>query len=189
MAEMRTYDDPLEPPAEPDRLDEWLRSRLDHPVTLVLLAPGSGAEPTAAEGMLAAAVASLAEIRLFVERCADTRDAGAVERALLAAERRSSDVLLVEQMVEPPANPIQMDGAGDAWPRLALRVADRLGLCDRAFVALIGPGVSPQSARRLGFEDGYALDVPAATLVRALAHEAAARDELRRHGSSPPCYL
>ncbi len=44
-------------------------------------------------------------------------------------------------------------------------------------------------ARALGFEDGFALDVPLATLLAALAREAVAHDELHQRGSSPPCYL
>jgi hypothetical protein len=44
-------------------------------------------------------------------------------------------------------------------------------------------------ARALGLEDGFALDVPLATLLAALARETVAHDELRQRGSSPPCYL
>ena len=64
-----------------------------------------------------------------------------------------------------------------------------LGLCDRAFVALIGAHVTMATARGLGYEDG----IPAATtslqLATLVANEAVARDEIRRRGSSPPCYL
>jgi hypothetical protein len=57
-------------------------------------------------------------------------------------------------------------------------------------VALLAPGEGMRAqARALGFEDGFALDVPLATLLAALACEAVAYDELRRRGSSPPCYL
>ena len=177
MSDSPFSDDALDPPADPSQLDEWLRSRLDHRVTIVLLAPPQS-DPTMAERALAAAVTSYTELRLRVEQCPAPEDALAVERMLLEVERLSPDVLVVEQ-----------GGASETWPRVALRVADRLGLCDRAFVALIGSAVTRQDARRLGFEDGFSLDTPAAALVRALAREAVTRDELRRHGSSPPCYL
>lgn len=174
------------PPDMPAALDEWLRARLDHRLTVVLLAPprtgadggADGGVTAAAEAALAAAIAPLAEARLRVERCPDPADLAIIERTLLHAEGLYPDVLLVEQAA-----------ADDAFPRAVLRVADRLGILDRAFVALIGAEVTRQSARGRGFEDGYPVDMPAGGLLATLAREAVARDELRRHGSSPPCYL
>lgn len=75
------------------------------------------------------------------------------------------------------------------WHLYVFAIADRIGLCDRSFVALVGPRVTRESARRAGFEDGFALDTPVDTLLPALVREALARDEFRRKGSSPPCYL
>lgn len=163
------------PPAAPTALDDWLRSRLDHPVTIVLLS-ASESGVSASERALASTVAGHVEIRLRVERCPAPPIETAIERALLAVERRYPDVLLVEQ-----------SGTDVTFSRMVLRVADRLGLLDRAFVALIGPDVTRDGARRRGFEDGYTLDDP--DILRILSREAVARDELRRHGSSPPCYL
>ena len=163
------------PPATPAALDDWLRSRLDHPMTIVLL-PTAKSGASASARVLASAVAGYAEMRLHVEPCPAPPIEAAIERALLAVERLYPDVLLVER-----------SDADGAFPRMVLRVADRLGLLDRAFVALIGADVTREGARRRGFEDGYMLDDP--DLPRILAREAVARDELRRHGSSPPCYL
>lgn len=196
MADTPPLPDATDPPHDATQIDEWLRSRLDHRLTVVLLAtsPHHAAD---AEDVLAAAIAPLSEARLRIERLttAGAAPAGAVEsqpaapdavpadaaieRALLKLDALYPDVLLVEQT-----------GADDGvWPRAALRVADRLGLCERAFVALLGVHVTREQARRLGYEDGYPLDTPAAALMSMLAREAVARDELRRHGSSPPCYL
>lgn len=178
------------PPQDAAELDEWLRSHLDHRLTVVLLVPpASAAGP--AESILTAAMASHAEMRLRVERIPPSApdsapvppDAAAIEHALLKIDALYPDVLLVERAADPAA------GVDDAWPRAVFRIADRLGLCDRAFMTLVGPGVTREYARRLGFEDGYPLETPAPELARKLAREAVARDELRRHGSSPPCYL
>lgn len=178
--------DASSPPRDAPLLDAWLQSRLDHCLTVVLLASHDDSD-TGAEQRLAVALAPLQEARLRVERLARPNalsaampDEAALEHALLRIELLAPDVLLVEHHVT----------AGDnRWSVAVLRVADRLGLCDRALVALYGAGVTRVGARRLGFEDGYPLDMPAATLVATLAREAVARDELRRHGSSPPCYL
>jgi hypothetical protein len=66
---------------------------------------------------------------------------------------------------------------------------EAMGLRDRSFVALIGPNVTRKLAHRLLFENGYSASMPAAQMLWSLAREAIARDELRRRGSSPPCYL
>ena len=70
-----------------------------------------------------------------------------------------------------------------------LERAEALGLRDRSLVALIGPQVTRDLAHRLLFEEGYPATMPTAQLLWSLAQEAIARDELRRRGSSPPCYL
>lgn len=175
-----------EPPRDVELLDDWLRSRLDHCLTAVLLM-SPAASDTGAEQRLAAALAPLREARLRVQRVArpdalsaGTPDDATIERALLGIELLAPDAVLVEH---------DMATDGGRWPVAVLSVADRLGLSDRSFMALYGPGVTRERGRRLGFEDGYPLDMPDATLVAALAREAVARDELRRHGSSPPCYL
>jgi hypothetical protein len=64
-----------------------------------------------------------------------------------------------------------------------------MGLTDRSVVALIGPLVTRDLAHQLRFEEGYPAATPTAQLLWSLAREAIGRDELRRRGSSPPCYL
>ena len=70
-----------------------------------------------------------------------------------------------------------------------LERAEAMNLADRCFIALIGPSVTRDLAHKLRFEEGYPADTPTAQLLWSLAREAVARDELRRRGSSPPCYL
>ncbi|HET9981085.1 MAG TPA: hypothetical protein VFQ32_11605, partial [Ktedonobacterales bacterium] len=70
-----------------------------------------------------------------------------------------------------------------------LERAEAMNLADRCFIALIGPAVTRDLAHKLRFEEGYPADTPTAQLLWSLAREAIARDELRRRGSSPPCYL
>lgn len=70
-----------------------------------------------------------------------------------------------------------------------LERAEAMNLADRCFIALIGPSVTRDLAHKLRFEEGYPADTPTAQLLWSLAREAIARDELRRRGSSPPCYL
>jgi hypothetical protein len=72
-----------------------------------------------------------------------------------------------------------------AW----LESAGQLGLCDRGFVALIGPYITRKGARGLGYEDGIPSTTSCQQLATLVAREAVARDELGRRGSSPPCYL
>jgi hypothetical protein len=67
--------------------------------------------------------------------------------------------------------------------------ADALGLRDRAVLALAGPRGSRALARRLGYDEGFDAAAAAHEIAAALAREAAAREALRRGGSSPPCYL
>ncbi|HEU4781998.1 MAG TPA: hypothetical protein VFS83_01530, partial [Ktedonobacterales bacterium] len=67
--------------------------------------------------------------------------------------------------------------------------AEALGLRDRSLLALIGSHVTRDQAHQLLFEEGYPASTLTAQLLWSLAREAIARDELRRRGSSPPCYL
>jgi len=81
------------------------------------------------------------------------------------------------------------DASEIAMARALLESVDTMGLRDRSFVALIGPAVTRDLAHQLRFEEGYPTTTPTAQLLWSLAREAIARDELRRRGSSPPCYL
>jgi hypothetical protein len=60
---------------------------------------------------------------------------------------------------------------------------------DEAVVALVGPGASRTLARQLGCDEGFAAEEATGHIVGQLVREALAREELRRTGSSPPCYL
>lgn len=69
------------------------------------------------------------------------------------------------------------------------RACERSGALDACFVALVGPGLSRAVARSLTFEDGFAWPSDAGSLIETLLAQAEAREEARRRGSSPPCYL
>jgi len=61
MADTSSTAGESDPPADVSRLDAWLRARLDHRLTLVLLAP-PGEGMAAAEAMLAATLAAVPTI-------------------------------------------------------------------------------------------------------------------------------
>ncbi len=100
----------------------------------------------------------------------------------------------LRQAVQTDAEVVLVWLAADDEHELAAATAllervEALGLRDRSFVALIGPHVTRDLAHRLLYEEGYPVTTPTAQLLWSLAREAIARDELRRRGSSPPCYL
>jgi hypothetical protein len=159
----------------------WLREQLGRRMLIVVLAPAEGATAVRALG---AALAMYPETRVVIETQPGTPSGD--ERLIAAVCGVDPDVVLVGVNWGSATDPT---AAQAEQARATLRLVERVGLCDRAFVALLGPGVSRSAARRLGYEDGFAADVPAAAVCAALAREAVARDELRRHGSSPPCYL
>src|SRR5260370_32674882 len=113
------------------------------------------------------------------------------ERVVLEAARVDADALLVGLAAGSPTTQL-VDSASVPslkWPRDVLQVAERVGLRDRAFVGLLGANVTRESARRLGYEDGFAVTIAAHDLVAYLAREALAREQQRRSASSPPCFL
>lgn len=69
------------------------------------------------------------------------------------------------------------------------RICERTGALDACFVALVGPAMSRAVARALAFEDGFPWPGDASALIESLLAQAEAREEARRRGSSPPCYL
>lgn len=165
---------------EPADLDAWLRRELGRQLALTLLRP-PGAEADARLANLGTALADCAEMRVIAltERTdQEGTDASAVVRALLRAAAQA-DVAVVL---------VWYAGRGDGWPREAMRAAESAGLLDRAFVALVGPGVTRGGARGLGYEDGFS-DTPASALLWSLAREVVRREEYLRRGSSPPCFL
>lgn len=161
-----TRPDPSLAPAAPDT---WLREQLGRQMVVAVVAAGAQAESALAR--IEQGTARHGEVRLLGRTATFDRD-----DARLAA--------LIAELA-----PLDPDAARQ-WAVRALAACERAGLRDRAFVALVAPGEGVRAqARALGFEDGFALDVPLATLLAALAREAVAHDELRRRGSSPPCYL
>jgi hypothetical protein len=158
-------------------LDAWLRERLQRRLTLVVVTASQG---HAAANALCAALAAHAEVR--VARALVARPN---ESALADVARLDPDVVLLWTALGDAG----AAGGGRLYALDALNALEGLGLLDRAFVAIAGEGVTRPAARALGYEDGIAADIPVQEVVRLLAREAVARDELRRRGSSPPCYL
>lgn len=162
-------------PADPSALLTVARERLGRRMLLAVLAPRD-ATASALRG-LADALAALPGVRVIYEQPSQLED------VLTRLHSLGPDVVLVGGGDEEAAP------GTDSWHARVFAVAERVGLCDRSFVALVGAWVTRQSARRAGFEDGFPLATPLEALVPALVREALARDELRRQGSSPPCYL
>jgi hypothetical protein len=169
MSEMPETTDNTAPLAAVDAL---LRRKLGRRMTACLLALAEGHVNEMAT--LSRRLDSLEEVRLLAP-------GGSAEEGLLEAARQDAEIVLVWLAAEDEREL----AAAAALPERA----DTLGLGDRSVVALIGPEVTRALAHRLGFEEGYPAATPAAALAQSLAREAIARDELRRQGSSPPCYL
>lgn len=75
------------------------------------------------------------------------------------------------------------------WASRLYRVCERVGALDLCLVALVGPAMTRAVARRLSFEEGFAEEVDEAALIGEIVAQAATREDARRRGSSPPCYL
>ncbi len=158
--------------SERDAIDGLLRWQLGRRMTVCLLAlAGTHADELAA---LAARLTSIEEINLLPP-------AESVEVGLLAAARQDAEIALAWLAAD--------DERELAAASALLERAEAIGLRDRGFVALIGASVTRDLAHQLRFEEGYPATTPTAQLLWSLAREAIVRDELRRRGSSPPCYL
>jgi hypothetical protein len=158
--------------SERDAIDGLLRWQLSRRMTVCLLA--LSAAHTDELAALGKRLASIEEIQVIPP--ARSADAGLQEAA-----QRDAEIVLTW---------LESDDADEmAAARALLESVDAMGLRDRSFVALIGPSVTRDLAHRLRFEEGYPAATPTAHLLWSLAREAIARDELRRRGSSPPCYL
>jgi hypothetical protein len=157
---------------ERDAINGLLRWQLGRRMTVCLLAFAAthAGEVAALEKRLA----SIEEI--LVMPPAPSADAGLDEAA-----RQDAEIVLVWLAAN--------EASEVAMARALLERVDTMGLRDRSFVALIGPAVTRELAHHLRFEEGYPTTTPTAQLLWSLAREAIARDELRRRGSSPPCYL
>jgi hypothetical protein len=127
-------------------------------------------------------IAALSQRLASIEEIAVASPAASAEEGLNQAARTDAEVVLVWLA--------SADDAGEiAAASALLERAEAMNLADRCFIALIGPAVTRELAHKLRFEEGYPADTPTAQLLWSLAREAIARDELRRRGSSPPCYL
>ena len=152
-------------------IDGLLRWQLGRRMTVCLLAL---AESHGDE------IAALTRRLASIEEIAITPPAASAEEGLNQAARQDAEIALVWLA----------DDAGElAAASALLDRAEAMNLADRCFIALIGPAVTRDLAHKLRFEEGYPADTPTAQLLWSLAREAIARDELRRRGSSPPCYL
>lgn len=164
-------------------VDKWLRRHLGRQLTVALLAVP---EPmaSAARG-LADAMAAYGEIRVLGGVI------GSAPGGSLATFVAVEPEIVLVWIAMPNTEGAQAEVAVPSAPALhqLLDELEARGLCDRAFVALIGPGVTRETARRLGFEDGFPSPMDPAELAATLAREGVAVDERRRRGSSPPCYL
>lgn len=170
-----TSDKPTAAPlttSEREAIDGLLRWQLGRRMTVCLLAlADTHAEENAA---LTERLTSIAEIRVLPL-------APSVEEGLRQAAQADAEIVLVWLATDTEREV--------AAATALLERAEALGLRDRSLVALIGPDVTRDLSHRLLFEEGYPASTPTARLLWSLAREAIARDELRRRGSSPPCYL
>ena len=158
--------------SERTAIDGLLRWQLGRRMTVCLLALAETHPDEIAA--LAERLASIEEVRVLLT-------AALTEEGLRQAAQSDAEVVLVWLA----ANDERELAAASAL----LERAEALGLRDRSFLALIGPHVTRDLAHRLLFEEGYPAATPTAQLLWSFAREAIARDELRRRGSSPPCYL
>lgn len=164
-----------------------LHASLGRRLTVAVLEPPGGATGCAE---LRGRLAAFSEVRVLAETPTERPDYTSLRALLGTVAQADSDALLVWTDAESLA--ASAGGGGDTqrnWPQRVLGVAEDINLLDACFTAPIGPGVTRQAARKLGYEDGFAAETPPATLVLALLREALAREEIRRSGSSPPCYL
>lgn len=166
-----------------------LRTALSRQLAVAVLPPPGG-DPACDD--LCARLAAYPEVRVLVESPGPRPDYLSLKALLQTVAQNDADALLVWTTLDALAvrpsdgTPAQ---AGGGWPRLVLGAAEDVNLLDYCFTAPIGPGVTREAARRAGYEDGFAAEMKLSRLVRALAREAQAREQRRRQGSSPPCYL
>lgn len=169
-------------------LSTWLRLELARRLSVVLVAPPGGPDDTFLA--LHARLTQHPDVLATVVVPSSTKSDEA-ERVMVDGARLDPDAVLVALASGSPTEQLSDSAAVPAikWPRDLLKVADRMGLRERAFFALVGDRMTRETARRLGYEDGFSIYTPTHDLVAAIAREAIAREKAQRHGSSPPCYL
>lgn len=167
-----------------------LRAALSRRLAVAVLPPAGG-DPACDD--LCARLAAYPEVHVLVENPGPQPDYLSLKVLLQAVTRADADALLVwtdgAALAAQPSDGTPAQAGATSWPRLVLGAAEDVNLLDYCFTAPIGPGVTRAAARRTGYEDGFPAETPIARLVRALAREAQAREQRRRQGSSPPCYL
>ena len=164
--------------SETDMVVSLLRRELGHSLG-VLLVDASAERPQADEEFYRQ-LSAYPEIQVTPLWLTSTAGDSEIDAGLAEAAFRGDEVVLVWADGTSPSP--------GSRPRRILDAAERLNLFDSCFVALIGEDVSRQEARRLGYEDGYAVATPLDALVAQLAREVIAHREMHRFGSSPPCY-
>ncbi|MEO7000165.1 MAG: hypothetical protein ABI274_00040 [Ktedonobacterales bacterium] len=184
------------------RIDTWLRANLGRRLVVALVLADRSLAPDDQAGFrqLLERFSAYAEVWTPPSQPVG----GSVEAALRGALAFDADAILVwmdwaqadATCVQPQAQQLTPDQRAalhtapyTASARDTLALAEQLGALDRCFSALIGPGVSRDAARALGYEDGFPADGPTPALIEMLGNEALARETYRRQGSSPPCYL
>lgn len=166
-----------------------LRTALSRQLAVAVLPPPEG-DPACDD--LCARLATYPEVRVLIEAPGPHPTYLTLKALLQTVAQADADALLVwtngEALAARPSDgtPAQ---ATTSWPRLVLGAAEDVNLLDYCFTAPIGSGVTRAAARQAGYEDGFAAETSITWLVRALAREAQAREQRRRQGSSPPCYL
>jgi hypothetical protein len=152
---------------------------------LALIAAPGGADDAFTN--LAARLSAYPEVTSLVILPHSTKTDEA-ERVVDEATRVDADAVLVTLAAGSPTTQLADSASVPSlkWPRDVLRAAERLGRRERAFWGLIGEEVNREAARRLGFEDGFAIAIAAHDLVAYLAQDALTRERLRRQGGTPP---
>ena len=168
----------------PGRLDSTLRVRLGRRLVIIGLTPPAAPPVAGAAPVLGAPPAEFVRaLEPYDEVWVRWLAGGtALDQALTHAALHEADVVLLWLAAVPTE---ERPAALVAF----LEHAEAAGARDQAVIALVGPGASRALAHRLGFDEGFGAEDTPGHVVSALAGEALAREQLRRTGSSPPCYL
>lgn len=171
------------PAATPATLDSWLREHLGRRMVIVGLSLPVAGSPQSDVVLGPPPTAFLRELEPFEEVWPRWLTAGTrMDQALTRAAMQEGDAVLLwlaELATDPRPAPLVA----------FLEQAETAGALEEAVTALVGPGASRTLAHRLGFNEGFAPSEAPGWVACQLAREVVALEELRRRGSSPPCYL
>jgi hypothetical protein len=164
-------------------LNDWLRQRLRRRLNLALVAAETDAQLQV--HLLMAELEPYSEMHVILApmHAATDTSGNVLIQTLKRAAADDADAILI--WTETSLESEEATQRLRAW----LERAEQLGLCDRSFLALIGPHITRKGARSLGYDDGIPSDAACLQLATLVARETVAHDELTRRGSSPPCYL